>query len=150
MTLGMPQFLLGMFFWQDVPEHSHVFGGGASDSTINPAVMVALAVGAVLILVLPRKHVMVPVLFLTFLVPFGQQLYIAGVHFLVFRIVVIIGMLRIAMGSGTPGEPRLAGGSNSIDRAYQITYIACAVGISLQYMVPQAAVNQVGELLDFL
>jgi hypothetical protein len=151
MTIGIPKFfLLGMVFLQEVKEQSHNFGGGASDSTINPAVLGALVLGAALILFLPRKFVILPILLLTFLVPFGQQLYIAGVHFLVFRIVVIIGMLRIAMGSGTPGEPRLAGGSNSIDRAYQITYIACAVGISLQYMVPQAAVNQAGELLDFL
>ncbi len=135
---------------QDVPDQSHNFGGGALESTIHPAVMVALAIGAVLILVLPRRFAIVPILFLAFLVPFGQQLYIAGVHFLVFRIVVLVAMLRIAISKGGPDEKRMAGGFNSIDRAYQITCLAQAIGVSLQYMAAQAAVNQAGVLIDVL
>jgi hypothetical protein len=150
MNIGNFPILLGCILLQEVPEQSHNFGGGASESTIHPIVMVALGLGAVLILSLPRKYVIVPIIFLTFWVPFGQQLYIAGVHFITFRIVVLVGLLRLAISSAGPGEKLFASGFTTIDRAFQITCIAQAIGVSLQYMQPQAAINQIGILIDLL
>ena len=65
-----------------MPPHPNVtFGGGAAESTMSPIGLAALAVAIVLVLVLPRKWVIVPLLLFTFLVPLGEQFNIGGFTF---------------------------------------------------------------------
>src|SRR5579872_7292498 len=100
----------------DIPELSHDFGGGASSTTIHPVVLGGLIVVALLIFLLPRRFVIVPVLAGILLVPLGQQVYAAGVHWLVCRLIVLIGLVRVLLIKGK-GE-RLVGGFTPIDKAF--------------------------------
>ena len=55
------------------PGQSHYFGGGGTETLLNPLVLVAMLIAILLILVLPRKHIIIPVLIIAFLVPIGGQ-----------------------------------------------------------------------------
>jgi len=126
---------------------TYKFGGGVSNSVIHPIILVAVVVTAILICSAPRKSLVVPVLLLAFLSPFGQQLYVAGQHFGVIRILALAGLVRLAIlrksGRVFPG------GFNAIDRVVCAWAIARAVAFILLYSAEAGAViNQVAFLLD--
>jgi len=90
-------------------------GHGASETILHPAVMVVMLLTIMLMLGLPRKYVAVPLLITTFLVPRGQEIYLFGQHWYMLRILVLVGFLRLAKGGF-----KLAGGMNSIDKAFML------------------------------
>jgi hypothetical protein len=132
------------------PAQSHYFGGGGTETVLSPIVLVAMLIAILLILLLARKYVIIPVLLIAFLVPVGQSVYAAGVHWVVLRIVILAGLLRVGAMKFSSKKPLLAGGFNKIDQAFLICVIAQAIATSLLYMDPQALVNQFGILIDFL
>jgi len=132
-----------------MPDQSHFIGGGATDTILSPVVLVAMLIAIALILVLPRKYVIVPFLLFLFLTPSTQQIVAGGIHWMVGRIVVLAGLLRV-MVSGPGGKSKLAGGMNGIDRAFILCMLCQAVGTVLQFMQSQALINQFGFLIDSL
>jgi hypothetical protein len=110
---------------------------------MHPAVMVALLLTILLVLCLPRKYVIVPFLLSTFLIPRGQQLYIAGAHWYVLRIVIMAGYVRLARA-----KFQVVGGLNGIDKAFIVW--AIARGICPVVLLPQGgmAVNQAAFWLE--
>lgn len=132
------------------PAQSHYFGGGTAETLLSPFVLVLLLIAIGLIMGVPRKYVIIPVMGIAFLVPEGQSVYAVGVHWLVLRIVVLVGLLRVAILKASWKGPIFAGGFNNIDRAFLVCAIAQAVGTSLQYMDSGALVNQFGVLIDFV
>ncbi len=134
----------------DQPDQSHNFGGGATETVLNPIVLVAMLIAIILILVLPRKYAIVPVLLIAFLVPTGQSVYAVGVHWLVIRIIVLVGLLRFVVIRVTAKRSPFAGGLNKIDKAFLICVVAQAIAIPLLYMNSQALINQIGILIDCL
>jgi hypothetical protein len=134
----------------EAPVISHVFGGGASESILNPIVVVAMVVVMVLMMVLPRKYVIVPFLFFIFLVPIGQQVYLLGVHWFLYRLVVLVGLARIIRSKFWQAKKVFAGGFSIVDWAFLGFVAFQAICTILQYMQVQALVNQVGFLIDFL
>jgi hypothetical protein len=119
------------------------FGGGATDSVIHPIVLLAMLLSALLILSLPRKYVAVPFLLTIFLVPRGQQLYVAGLHWYVMRIMFLIGCVRLMRA-----KFRMDGGLNGIDKAF-IVYSVYG-GICPLLLLPQMGmvIYQASTLLD--
>ena len=103
------------------------FGGGASETMIHPAVLVVLLFTILLVLQLPRRHVIVPFLLTTILVPGGQQLYIGGTHWYVLRILTLVGCLRLARS-----KFQLEGGLNGIDKAFILWAFYRAVAVMLE------------------
>lgn len=133
-----------------MPNQNHDIGGGATVSLLSPIVLVGMLVAIILILVLPRKYVIVPFLLCTFLVPLGQQVVLGGVHWLVCRILVLAGLLRlIAMKFNLKGS-LISGGFNSVDQAFFGCALFQAVAVTLLYMQSQALINQLGFLIDWL
>jgi hypothetical protein len=127
------------------------FGGGASDTILHPLVALALLVAVIYILVAPRKYVIVSTILMTFLVPFGQVVVLGGIHFTVYRIVIIFALVRSLMKRDlSPEEPRIAGGLNTVDHIFIFMAIASFVTFSLQWMDSQALVKELGTLLDVL
>src|SRR5260370_35631947 len=133
-----------------MPDQSHFIGGGATDSILSPIVLVVMLVGILLMLVLPRRFVIVPFLLCTFLIPIGQQVYAGGVHWLVGRILILAGLLRISISRATSKGNVLAGGYNSIDHAFLWCVLCESLCVVLQYMQSQALINQFGFLIDYL
>ena len=62
------------------------FAGGSAETLLHPAVLLAALLAIGLILRLPRRHVIVPLLLVVFLIPKGQVLVIAGAHFTIAKI----------------------------------------------------------------
>ena len=132
------------------PAQSHYFGGGATETVLSPIVLIAMLIAVLLILLLPRKFVVIPVLLIAFLVPVGQSIYAVGVHWLVLRIVILVGLLRVGLMRFSSKKTLLAGGFNKIDMAFLICFVAQAIAVPLVYMSSQALVNQFGVLIDSL
>jgi len=104
------------------------YGGGATDTVLHPVVMVALVLAAILLSVLPRKYAVLPFLLVVFLVPRGQQIYFAGQHWYALRILVILGLVRLARG-----KFQVAGGMNGIDKVFIVWAICHGVNAVLHY-----------------
>jgi hypothetical protein len=88
-------------------------GHGSTQTILDPAVMVLLALACVLILCLRRKHVVIPLLMTMFLVPRGQELYLFGQHWYVLRILILVGLMRLAKA-----KFQIAGGLNNVDKVF--------------------------------
>lgn len=132
------------------PEQSSVFGGGPAATVLHPVVLVAMILAGILMFLLPRKYVLVPFLVVTFLAPFGQQVVLGGVHWFVFRILILFGWLRLLVDKGVSRPGILAGGFNSVDRAFFWCTIIGAVAVFLRFLETAALINQCGFLLDYL
>jgi hypothetical protein len=131
-------------------EHLPKFGGGATGTILHPAVLVALLLAIVLFFVLPRKHVIVPVLVSMFLIPLGQQFVIGTVHLFVCRILILMAFIR-ALGSKVPKQQsNYAGGWNSIDTAFTCYVLITSAATMMLYPDAGALVNQIGYLWDYL
>ena len=126
------------------------FGGGATATVLHPAVLVGLILISVLILLLPRKYVIVPILIGIFLIPQGQQVYALGVHWLASRIIILVGLVRVLMVKLTSKDRLFVGGFSGIDSAFLGCVICESVAVVLLYMQTPALVNQIGFLIDFL
>src|SRR5580658_1855340 len=130
-------------------QHDTVFGGGASDSLLNPIVAIALIVAVVLMLILPRKYVIVPMLLLVFTIPQGQQLVLGGVHLFIARILILVGWLRVGRNK-LSSEGAFAGGINPVDRVFFWGVMCQTVAVVLRYLQVAAMVNQLGLVLDYV
>jgi hypothetical protein len=123
------------------------YGGGAAASLIHPLVLGALCVLFVLIFLLPRRLAITPVTLGILLSPSGQNLYIAGAHFFAFRLIILVGLLRL-LTSRSSREPFLAGGILLIDKVFLLWAVTQAVCEVLRYHTGGAAVNACAALLD--
>jgi hypothetical protein len=126
------------------------FGGGVADTVLHPIVLIVMLIGIMLIFILPRKSVIFPVLFTTFLVPIGQQFYFAGIHLFVLRIIILMGLIRALSSKGPSQRFVLTGGWNSVDTAFSICIMAQAVAVVLLNQDLPSVINQVGFVWDCL
>ena len=132
----------------NVPDHSITFGGGGAGSVLSPIVLVGLILAIVLVLFLPRKYVIIPILLLVFLTPLGQQMYVGGVHWLVSRIIILTGLIRLLwMKRGA--EEAVDGRRNQFHRQgfFRVRAVRSPVDCAALYAVA-ALVNQFGFLID--
>ena len=126
------------------------FGGGVTETALSPIVVVAMILAIILILVLPRKYVIVPLILIAFLVPVGQVVVLGGVHLFVCRIVILFGCIRLLVAKMVSQDTIFAGGFNSIDRAFMWCTIIQGAAVILLVMQGDALVNRIGFLWDFL
>lgn len=127
------------------------FGGGATETVLHPVVLVAMAITIVLILVLPRKYVIVPFLLVTFLTPLGQEVYLGGVHVFVLRILILIGWIRIVAMKISSTTELASGGFNSVDKVFVLWAIFRASAVMLVWGgISAAVINQMAFLWDSL
>jgi hypothetical protein len=133
-----------------MPEN-YKFGGGASGTVLHPLVLVAMILAMILLFVLPRKYAIAPIIFMAFLTPMGQQLYVGGVHLFVLRAVLLLAFIRALASRSGPGEPLLGNGWNRVDSAFAIYAVVSVVAVTLTFRGnPVVIVNQVGYLWDYL
>ncbi len=126
-------------------------GGGLTESALNPIAGAVMVLSIILILTLPRRHVIGPLLVSLFLIPTGQQLYVAGVHWLAPRIIILPALVRILMIRFGSKKAIFAGGLNSIDRAYFGCIVCQTLAVIVQYTFSsQVFASQFGFLIDFL
>jgi hypothetical protein len=120
------------------------FGGG-TETLLHPLVALAILLAIGLILFLPRKHIIVPLLLAIFFIPKGQVIVLAGAHFTAAKIFFLTGLIRWAISRRS-----LAGGFTSLDRVFVLWALCCPLVFTLQWMESQALVKSLGDLLDIL
>ena len=64
-------------------------------SNVSPMALIGLLVAVYLIWSLPRRFAVCPILSMVCLMPLGQELVVLGLHFYLFRILLLVGMLRV-------------------------------------------------------
>jgi hypothetical protein len=132
------------------PDYNNRFGAGANSSNLNPFVLVLLLIAILLILFLPRRYAVVPFLLAVFLTPFGQQLYLGGVHLFIPRILILFGWIRIGISRATSKDEIASGGFTSIDKIFIYWAIFRATATYLEFLETGALVNQCAFLWDTL
>lgn len=137
-------------FRMNGPDFNNRFGAGANSSFIHPFVLVLMLLTIVLMFLLPRKYVVVPFLLTIFLTPFGQQVYIGGVHFFVPRILILFGWMRIAWTRMSGKSEIASGGFTLVDKVFILWAIFRATATYLEFLEFGAFVNQVAFLWDTL
>jgi hypothetical protein len=89
-------------------------------SSLHPVMAAATVVAAILMLVLPRRKMLIPFFLVGFLGSWGQYIYIFGVHLFILRILIVAGLARVLASRDSDGGPRFAGGWNSVDTVYTL------------------------------
>src|SRR2546421_4838748 len=130
------------------PENYFRLGEGTGETLLHPLVLVALLVSILLILLLPRKYVIIPVLSTIFLIPLGQQLLIGGFHFFVYRLIVLATAMRIFVAMFSGPEGAFQGRLDRLDKLFLAWAIFRATAVILLFAQVGALVNQAGFLLD--
>jgi hypothetical protein len=129
------------------PEHLR-FGGGSTETLLHPVVLVMMIIAILAMLALPRKHLVVPLLLFTFLIPGGQGVFIAGLHIYVLRIVLLCAWMRVAYVKLSSETNVVSGGFNSIDKVFALWAICHSIAFVLLYREMGAVVNQASFLYD--
>ncbi|MGI0134222.1 MAG: O-antigen ligase family protein [Candidatus Micrarchaeaceae archaeon] len=130
---------------------SSPYGGGVAETVLHPIVAVAMILAIIGILLLPRKYAVVPFLLVVFLSPYGQELYIGGVHLFVVRILILTGWARIAWTKLSSKSEICTGGVTAVDKAFFLWAIfRASAGILLYRGASGAIIFQFGFLWDAL
>ena len=125
-----------------------IFGGGVADTVVNPLVLAATLLAALMIVFLPRKKAFVPFLVLGLLIPINQIVLIAGVHFPMLRVLAVFAFVRIAWDKFSKHEPVFSGGMNGIDWAVVALATFTAVDGALLWQESAEVVFQIGSLMN--
>ena len=125
------------------------FGGGSASSVLHPAVLAATILVILLIISLPRKYIIVPLLLCILLTPLGQNLYFGGMHFFVSRLLILIGWARSLSTKPLAGR-FLPSSLSLLDKLFVTWAIYRAVAIVILFGQTGAVVNQAAFLVDAL
>jgi hypothetical protein len=123
----------------DMPEN-YYFGGG-TDTFLTPLALAALLLAIFLILWLPRRYVLVPVLAAALLLPFGIGILFLGLHFPAIRLLLAAAWLRLAVRRDLKFP-----GLNSIDKIFLLWAFSNAVTFSILWASWGAVTNRLGFL----
>ena len=124
------------------------FGGGLAETALNPYAMLVVLIACLLILLLPRKYVVIPLLIPSFLLPLGQVIVVGSLHFMMFRILIIVALIRL-MWRELPSlghQFRM----NAIDKAFVLWIFSSVVAFTLLWGEWGAFVQRMGTLLNAL
>jgi hypothetical protein len=125
------------------------FGGGGA-TNIHPLVAVILVLVGVLVLFLPRKYTIVPLLAASFLVPLEQTVVVGSVHFQFLRILIFLGWARLLPSVALSGTKLVSEGLNAIDKSVILCSLFGAIGFVLLWRESAAVVNQLGQMYTTL
>jgi len=123
-------------------------GGGLTETMLHPVVLVAMLITIALMLFLPRKYAVVPLLFFGLLTPHGQEVFVGGVHLFAFRIVILVAWIRMCGTKLSSQSKSLVGQWTSIDTAFTCWAIIRVFAFMLLYGPADATINQLGFLWD--
>src|SRR6266403_5615896 len=126
---------------------SPAFGGGLNASILHPIVLVAMILSIILIIVLPRKFIVIPLLLMIFLAPWGQQIYFAGVHLFVPRILILVALIRVAFTNPNSPNSRFAGGLNPVDTVFILWVIFRAISFIILFQGEAGAIIYEGGFI---
>jgi hypothetical protein len=109
-------------------------------SSVTPLAAVAVIVMAYLIWTLPRRYAVCPLLVMTCLMPLGQQLVLLGLHFPLFRLLLLVGVCRVSARGETK---RLKW--TQVDKLFVWWVVVTIVAGSLSKPSMELLVNRLGD-----
>lgn len=113
--------------------------------TLEPMALALLAVLSLLILLLPRRQAVFPLLAMVTLMPLGQQFVIAGANFQFFRLLLLVGALRVVL-RGEWSALKLTG----FDRLF-LWWVIVGVALgSLSKPSPELLMSRLGDAYNAL
>jgi hypothetical protein len=115
---------------------------------MTPATLAVTVIAAILLLALSRRYAPAPILVVAFLIPFGQQILIGGVHFFAIRIVIMVGVFRLLATKLSSSKRLFPSGFNGIDKAFCLLLVVGGVAFLLRQGATGAIVYQSGLWLD--
>lgn len=120
--------------------------GAGGDTNLSIIAVVFVLLAGLLILVLPRKYVIVPLFLTSFFIPLGQKVVILGLHFMMFRIIILFGWLRVIFSglSDAGGTSRFR--LNSIDKTLVLYVFSGVLTFTLLWRDSAALVDRLGFL----
>src|ERR1700693_6197978 len=127
------------------PDHLK-FGGGVTETVLNPAVLVLVLIAGVLICVWPRKKAIAAFLAAAILIPADQVLLIGPAHFPMLRILILFGIIRIVREKSSPKWRLLSARMNKIDIALIALTVFTAVNGILLFGEWGAVIYQLGSV----
>jgi hypothetical protein len=127
------------------PDHLR-FGGGVTETVLNPAVLVLILIAGVLICVWPRQKAIAVFLAAAILIPMDQVLLIGPAHFPMLRLLVLFGIVRMVREKASSKRPLLNGGINKIDIALILLTLFTALNGILLFQNSGAAIYQLGNI----
>lgn len=125
-----------------------VFGGGVSQTTVNPLAAVGLLIAIVLLLTTSRNKGITPLLISCFTIPLGNVVVLGGLHFTLLRFLIIAGLIRRAQLGGSSSNGKFPGGFNGIDRVVILWVVALQTIFSIEWMEMQVLIHALGDFLD--
>ena len=114
-------------------------------STITPLGLVFTLVMGVLMVVLPRRYAPIPMIMAGCYITLGQMVYVAGLHFSVMRIMILVGWVRVITRREFK-ELKF----NRIDKALLVWAIASFIMYNIQWQTYDAFINRLGFLYNAL
>jgi hypothetical protein len=114
-------------------------------SNINSIGLIFTVLMGILIIFLPRRHAIVPIIMVTCYMTFGQVLYVEGLHFTILRILLLIGWVRLII-RGEISAIKL----NVIDRTLIFWVISNFAIYYLREQTSEAFVNRLGFAYNVL
>jgi hypothetical protein len=127
------------------PEHLN-FGGGVPYTVLNPIVAVVVLVAGMLMLLVPRKFMVAPLLTAALLIPMDQVVVVSSFHFQMLRVLILFGWVRMIAAKISSKQQVFSGGINGIDWAVVLLVIFTVVDVTLLWNDSGAFINQVGTL----
>jgi hypothetical protein len=132
------------------PVENYRFGGGADVTVLHPLVLVAMLLTIALVFILPRRYIIVPLIASTFLIPLGQEILIGGLHFFVYRIIILAMILRMIATKFMEPEGMFGGRLDKLDLLFLVWAILRASAAVLLFRAGGMVVNQSAFLLDVI
>lgn len=126
------------------------FGGGVSQTVLNPFVLLVVILAGLLILFLPRNKAFMPFLVAALLIPIDQVLLIGSLHFPTLRILILFGAIRILFVKLSGKGKTFSGGMNAIDWAVVLLALFTAINGILLWREAGAIVFQLGNMYNAL
>ena len=112
---------------------------------IHPASLAFALISGFLMLLLPRRAAMVPLLFAVVFIPLQQRIVIFTLDFFVLRILVLFGWMRVMMRGEFQGIAL-----NRIDKLMLLWALSSIVMYTILWRTPGAFINRLGISFDII
>jgi len=121
------------------------FGGGG-ETSVGPFVLGIVLLAAVLMFVLPRKHLFFVFIACAMLIPFRERIVFLGLHLMMLRVMLICAWLRI-LPEVFQKRPERAVPVRKLDRAILLWGLFGTLSFTLLYADMSALINRIGYLV---
>lgn len=112
---------------------------------IHPLALVFTIIAGVLMLFLPRRAAMVPLIFAIVFMPLQQRIVVASLDFFILRVLVLFGWARVFMRAEYQGLT-----INRIDKLMFLWVISGTAAYTLLWRTEAAFVNRLGSSFDII